>query len=86
MANCTFYLHFADKQQAFLDSPEQAQNELLEVMGDRLQEIIGSRARWRVTCSAVVDFGAEHLGLLQAAFLLPVFVVPTDDDVWGMYD
>ncbi|MBT6586737.1 MAG: TetR/AcrR family transcriptional regulator, partial [Gammaproteobacteria bacterium] len=60
VANGTFYLHFADKQQAFLDFSEQAQNELLEVMSDRLQEISGSRARWRVTCGAVVDFGAEH--------------------------
>ena len=34
MANGTFYLHFADKQQAFLDFAEQAQNELLEVMSD----------------------------------------------------
>ena len=39
VANGTFYLHFTDKQQAFLDFAEQAQNELLEVMSDRLQEI-----------------------------------------------
>ena len=86
VANGTFYLHFADKQQAFLDFAEQAQNELLEVMSDRLQKISGSRARWRVTCGAVVDFGAEHPGLLQAAFLDPVFIAPRDDNAWGMYD
>ncbi|MBT7797618.1 MAG: TetR/AcrR family transcriptional regulator [Gammaproteobacteria bacterium] len=86
VANGTFYLHFADKQQAFLDFAEQAQNELLEVMSDRLQEISGSRARWRVTCGAVVDFGAEHPGLLQAAFLDPVFIAPRDDNAWRMYD
>ena len=86
VANGTFYLHFADKQQAFLDFSEQAQNELLEVMSDRLQEISGSRARWRVTCGAVVDFGAEHPGLLQAAFLDPVFIAPRDDNAWRMYD
>ena len=55
-------------------------------MSDRLQEISGSRARWRVTCGAVVDFGAEHPGLLQAAFLDPVFIAPRDDNAWGMYD
>ena len=82
MANGTFYLHFADKQQAFLDFAEQAQNELLEVMSDRLQEISGSRARWRVTCGAVLDFGAEHPGLLQAAFFDPVFIAPRDDNAW----
>jgi AcrR family transcriptional regulator len=86
VANGTFYLHFADKQQAFLDFAEQAQNELLEVMSDRLQEVSGSRARWRVTCGAVVDFGAEHPGLLQAAFLDPVFIAPRDDNAWRMYD
>ena len=86
VANGTFYLHFTDKQQAFLDFAEQAQNELLEVMSERLQEISGSRARWRVTCGAVVDFGAEHPGLLQAAFLDPVFIAPRDDNAWGMYD
>lgn len=86
VANGTFYLHFTDKQQAFLDFAEQAQNELLDVMNDRLQEISGSRARWRVTCGAVVDFGAEHPGLLQAAFLDPVFIAPRDDNAWGMYD
>jgi hypothetical protein len=86
VANGTFYLHFADKQLAFLDFAEQGQNELLEVMSDRLQEISGSRARWRVTCGAVADFGVEHPGLLQAAFLDPVFIAPRDDNAWGMYD
>ena len=86
VANGTFYLHFADKQQAFLDFAEQAQNELLQVMSERLQEVSGSRARWRVTCGAVVDFGAEHPGLLQAAFLDPVFIAPKDDNAWGLYD
>ena len=86
VANGTFYLHYADKQQAFLDFAEQAQNELLEVMSDRLQEISRSRARWRVTCGAVVDFGAEHPGLLQAASLDRVFIAPRDDNAWRMYD
>ena len=86
MANGTFYLHFANKQLVFLDFAEQGQNELLKVMSDRLQEISGSRARWRVTCGAVADFGAEHPGLLQAAFPDPVFIAPIDDNAWGMYD
>ena len=34
----------------------------------------------------MVDFGAEHPGLLQAAFLDPVFIAPRDDNAWGMYD
>lgn len=86
VANGTFYLHFADKQQAFLDFAEQAQNELLALMGERLAVVSGSRARWRVTCATVIDFGSSHPGLLQAAFLDPVFIAPSDDNAWRMYD
>ena len=53
-------------------------------MSDRLQEISRSRARWRVTRGAVVDFGAEYPGLLQAAFLDPVLIAPRDENAWGM--
>ena len=55
-------------------------------MSDRLQEISGFRASWRGTCSAVVDFDAEHPSLLQAVCLDPVFIGPRDDKTWGMYD
>ena len=41
MAKGTFYLHFADKQQAFLDLAEQVQNDLLEVMSDRHKKSVG---------------------------------------------
>lgn len=86
VANGTFYLHFADKQQAFLDFAEQAQNELLEVMSERLRSISGRRERWKVTCAALIDFGEAHPGLMQAAFLDPVFIAPNDDNAWRMYD
>lgn len=86
VASGTFYLHFADKQQAFLDFAEQAQNELLGLMSVRLQSVSGSRARWRATCGAIIDFGEENPGLLPAAFIDPVFVAPNDDNAWRMYD
>lgn len=86
VANGTFYLHFSDKQQAFLDFAEQAQNELIEVMEQRLAGVTSHRERWKVICTAVIDFGANHPGLLQAAFLDPVFVAPRDDSAWRMYD
>jgi hypothetical protein len=86
VANGTFYLQFADKQQSFLDFAKQVQNEFLEVMSDRLQEISRSRARWRLSRWAVVDLGSEHSGLLQAVFLDPVFIAPRDDSAWRMYD
>ncbi len=86
VANGTFYLHFSDKQQAYLDFAEQAQNELLAVLRERLQAVSGSRERWRVTLSAVIEFGQANPGLLQAAFLDPVFIAPKDDNAWRMYD
>ena len=86
VANGTFYMHFADKQQAFLDFAEQAQNELLGFMEGRLAEAAGSRARWQATCGAVIDFDAQHPGLLAAAFLDPVFIAPRNEDAWRLYD
>ena len=86
VANGTFYLHFTDKQQAFLDFAEQAQNELLAVMSERLQLVTGRRERWQETIGALVDFSADHPGLLQAAFIDPVFIAPHDDRAWHMYE
>ena len=86
VANGTFYLHFADKQQAFLDFAEQAQSELLSLMGERLQSIEGRRERWQVTCAALLEFDDVYPGLLQAAFIDPVFVAPQDDEAWLVYD
>jgi AcrR family transcriptional regulator len=86
VANGTFYLHFGDKQQAFLDFAEQAQNELLYLMSERLRSVHGRRDRWRETIGALMDFNIGHPGLLQAAFVDPVFVAPRDDNAWQMYD
>lgn len=86
VANGTFYLHFSDKQQAFLDFAKQAQDELLGLMEQRLANVSSSRDRWRGIFGALIDFGADHPGLLPAAFLDPVFVAPGDDKAWQMYD
>lgn len=86
VASGTFYLHFADKQQAFLDFAEQAQNELLALMGERLQQVEGRRERWRETIGALIDFADANPGLLQAAFIDPVFIAPNDDNAWRMYE
>ncbi len=85
VANGTFYLHFADKQQAFLDFADQAQQELL---GELDQKMTGAsrQSRWESVCGAIVDFGAAHPGLLQAAFVDPVFVAPANDSAWQTYD
>ena len=85
VASGTFYLHFADKQQAFLDFAEQAQSELLADLATLTSG--GSRQeKWQNMCSAIVDFGVRHPGLLQAAFIDPVFIAPSDDSAWQIYD
>lgn len=85
VANGTFYLHFPDKQQAFLDFAEQAQGELLDLVGERLQAVHESRERWRVVCNALLDFADSHPGVLQAAFIDPAFIAPKDEEAWRMY-
>ncbi|MFT7220346.1 MAG: AcrR family transcriptional regulator [Candidatus Azotimanducaceae bacterium] len=86
VANGTFYLHFADKQKAFLDFSRQAQDELLKVMDERVNAAQGRRERWRTICGAVIDFDVSEPGLLQAAFLDPVVIAPNDVEAWQMYD
>ena len=85
VANGTFYLHFADKQAAFLDFAEQAKNELIDLFRERLQDLTNRRDRWRTVCAALLDFGESHRGVLQAAFIDPVFIAPNNDDAWRMY-
>ena len=86
VANGTFYLHFADKQQAFLDFSRQAQDELLGELHNRVNAVTGRLQRWRVICGTVIDFESDHPGVLQAAFLDPVFISPKDPQAWQMYD
>ena len=86
VANGTFYLHFKDKNEAFLDFAEQAQVELIDCLADNLENIKGHRERWRVIFETIINFGTEHPGLLNAAFLDPVLVAPDDDNAWRMYD
>ena len=86
MANGTFYLHFKDKKEAFLDFAEQAQAELIACFNENLNGIEGHRERWRVVFETVINFGIKHPGLLNAAFLDPVLVAPDDDNAWRMYD
>ena len=86
VASGTFYLHFNDKQQAFLDFAEQAQNELLGQLTAALAGIDDRRDRLKAICNAVLNFGQSHPGLLQAAFVDPVFIAPNDENAWRMYD
>jgi len=86
VANGTFYIHFTDKKEAFLDFAEQAQAGLLADYTVNLDGVLGLRNRWRVICNTVIDFAIQHPGLLQAAFLDPVLIAPNDEKAWRLYD
>lgn len=86
VANGTFYLHYKDKREAFLDFAAQAQNELLEHYRARLEGVAEPRERLRAIFDAVVDFGSRNPGVLHAAFLDPVLIAPDDPGAWRMYD
>lgn len=86
VANGTFYLHFKDKREAFLDFSSQAQEELLALYRERLDGLRDPAARWRAVFDAVIDFGRRNPGVLHAAFFDPVFIDPDNPDAWRMYD
>ncbi len=86
VASGTFYIHFSDKKAAFLDFAEQAQADLLDAYTQNLKGITVRRERWKVICNTVVEFAIENPGVLQAAFLDPVFIAPDDEKAWALYD
>ncbi len=86
VANGTFYIHFADKKEAFLDFAEQAQAELLREYTHKLDGVSDHRERWKIICRTVIEFAGQNPGLLQAAFLDPVLIAPRDENAWQLYD
>lgn len=86
VANGTFYLHFKDKREAFLDFAGQAQAELLADYRQRLQGVSQPRERLRTIFNTIIDFAIRHPGVLHAAFFDPLFIAPNDPGAWEMYD
>jgi len=86
VANGTFYLHFQDKEAVFLAFAEQAQDELVARYEENLDGVIGLGARLEVILRTMIEYGSEHPGVLQAAFLDPVMIAPHNDDAWRIYD
>ena len=86
VANGTFYLHFKDKREAFLDFAAEAQNELLAEYRARLEGISKPRERLRAIFNTIVEFGTRNPGVMHAAFLDPVLIAPNEPDAWRMYD
>lgn len=64
----TFYLHFADKREAFLAFTDEASRELSERVHASLGPAATFRERMAAAIGAVLDFAAENPGVLPAAF------------------
>jgi AcrR family transcriptional regulator len=86
VASGTFYLHFQDKEGAFLAFAEQAQNDLMDQYAARLAGVVGLGPRLQVILRTMVEYAQDNPGVLQAAFLDPVMIAPNDEDAWRIYD
>lgn len=86
LANGTFYLHFRDKKEAFLDFAEKAQADLLREFSVQLDGVLGRKHRWLVIFEVIERFAVENPGVLKVAFLDPALIAPQDEDAWRLYD
>lgn len=86
LANGTFYRHFNDKKQAFLDFAGEAQNGLLGQFKGELDGVKGREKRWRIIFSVMENYSTRYPGVLEVAFLDPVLIAPHDEDAWRLYD
>jgi AcrR family transcriptional regulator len=86
VATGTFYLHFRDKEAAFLAFADEAQAHLLEDCREQLAGVDGVSERIHAFIHAMFDHAARHPGVLQVAFLDPVMIAPGDEHAWRLYD
>lgn len=68
LATGTFYVHFADKSEAFHGFTAQAAEELMGEIRTRVAGARGFEARLRRSLEALVDFAERNPGVLSAAF------------------
>lgn len=64
----TFYVHFADKREAFLAFTEQAAEDLMARVRDATDGAADFPARLRRSLEALLAYADEHPGVLPAAF------------------
>ena len=64
----TFYLHFADKREAFVTFTDEAAAELMERIRERARGAAGFAERLAASLEALFDYADEHPGVLGAAF------------------
>ncbi len=68
LAHGTFYLHFADKREAFLAFVDEATLEIQAAARARLRGRQGFEARLRASLEAILDYSAANPGVLRTAF------------------
>lgn len=86
VATGTFYLHFVDKEAAFLAFSERVQNQLLAEYHANLTGIVGLSSRLTIILRTLASFAARHPGVLHVAFADPIAVAPEDPRAWRLYD
>jgi AcrR family transcriptional regulator len=64
----TFYLHFADKREAFVTFTDEAAGELMEHIRERARSAAGFADRLASSLEALFDYADAHPGVLGAAF------------------
>jgi AcrR family transcriptional regulator len=64
----TFYVHFADKREAFCAVTEQAADELMQCMGERAQAAGDFEGRLRSALDALLEYSESHPGVVRACF------------------
>jgi AcrR family transcriptional regulator len=64
----TFYLHFADKREAFVTFTDEAAAELMEHIRERARGAAGFAERLARSLEALFDYSDDHPGVLGAAF------------------
>jgi AcrR family transcriptional regulator len=64
----TFYVHFADKRDAFVAFTEQAAEELMALQGERMIGAVGFEQRVRRSLDALFEYAEQNPGVLSAAF------------------
>jgi AcrR family transcriptional regulator len=84
VASGTFYLHFADKREAFLAFVEEAAAEIEAGIAVRVEGLRGFEARLYGALDALLDYGESHPGVLRAAFADPSVIAPGEEDAPGL--
>jgi AcrR family transcriptional regulator len=68
VASGTFYVHFADRREAFLAFTDEAAAELMERVRERVSGASSCEQRLRGSREALLEYSDAHPGVVRAAF------------------